>query len=74
MSDLKELPVLILGYNRLDKFTRCINNLQAQGIKKIYVSIDGPKNELDKKTQGEIIKFCSKNNNELNIKFSSSGE
>ena len=44
MSDISNLPVLILAYNRFDKFNKCINTLYKQGIKKIFLSIDGPKN------------------------------
>ena len=69
MSLLEELPVLILGYNRLDKFTRCISTLNEQGIKKVFVSIDGPKNESDKKIQKEIIKFCEYNKFDLDIRL-----
>ena len=58
MLNIKELPVLILGYNRFEKFTRCITTLQEQGIKNIYVSIDGPKNEFDEEVQKKIINFC----------------
>ena len=67
MLNIKELPVLILGYNRFDKFTRCITTLQEQGIKKIYVSIDGPKNEFDQEVQKKIINFCL--NSELNLEI-----
>ena len=69
MSLLEKLPVLILGYNRLDKFTRCISTLNEQGIKKVFVSIDGPKNESDKKIQKEIIKFCKYNKFDLDIRL-----
>ena len=51
MINNRNLPILILGYNRFEKFTRCITTLQEQGLQKIYVSIDGPKNELDKEVQ-----------------------
>ena len=69
MGELKNLPVLILGYNRFDKFTRCLSTLKEQGLKNIYVSIDGPKNDYDNKIQKKISNFCTKNNSELNIKF-----
>ena len=51
MSTINELPVLILAYNRFDKFNKCINTLHEQGIKKIFVSIDGPLNNFDIKSQ-----------------------
>ena len=69
MHDIEDLPVLILGYNRYDKFIRCISSLQAQGIKRIYVSIDGPKNDYDKKIQRKISNFCFKNSSDLNINY-----
>ncbi len=67
MDDIKDLPTLILGYNRFDKFTRCITTLKEKGIKKIYVCIDGPKNDFDKESQEKIINFCS--NNKLGLKI-----
>ena len=69
MDNIKELPILILGYNRFDKFTRCIKTLKEKGIKKIYVSIDGPKNDFDKESQEKIINFCSNSKLGLNIKL-----
>ena len=69
MNDIKDLPVLILGYNRVDKFKRCLTTLQEQGIKTIYVSIDGPKNSNDKNSQRKIINLCKKKNLDLDIKL-----
>ena len=68
MINIKDLPILILGYNRFDKFSRCITTLKEQGLKKIYVSIDGPKNEFDKRIQKKIINFCLNNRLNLEIK------
>ena len=69
MGETKNLPVLILGYNRFDKFTRCISTIEKQGLKNIYVSIDGPKNDYDKKVQKKIINFCSRIRSKLDIKI-----
>ena len=69
MGIMKDLPVLILGYNRLDKFTKCIKTVQKQGIKKVYVSIDGPKNVYDHEVQKKIIEICSDNNLGIDIKI-----
>ena len=69
MTVIKDLPVLILGYNRFDKFTRCITKLEEQGIKKINVSIDGPKNDYDFQAQQKILHFCSKKRFEMDIKI-----
>ena len=62
MENLSNLPVLILAYNRYDKFLRCIKTLHSYGISNIFVSIDGPKNHLDTKNQELIKDFCNKNN------------
>ena len=69
MSVINDLPVLILGYNRLDKFIRCIKTVKKQGIKKIYVSIDGPKNDYDLEVQKRIIDFCSTNNTGIDLRI-----
>ena len=58
MSSIKNLSALILAYNRFEKFKRCFENLKEQGIKKIFLSIDGPRNEFDMHAQLKIIEFC----------------
>ena len=67
MQKLEKLSVLILAYNRFDKFKRCIETLSKQGIKKIFLSIDGPKNKNDLKNQKKIKMFCK--NNEYGMKI-----
>jgi len=69
MQKLENLSVLILAYNRYEKFKRCIKNLNEQGIKKIFLSIDGPKNKNDLKNQEKIISFCKYNNFGMEIKI-----
>lgn len=69
MKEISSLPVLILAYNRFEKFYRCINNLHKQGIKKIFLSIDGPKNHNDLINQQKIYNFCSNNNLDLEIEI-----
>ena len=69
MKSIEELPVLILAYNRFDKFNRCIHTLYKQGIKKVFISIDGPKNNFDLKIQNKIQKFCIQNPLNLDIKI-----
>ena len=61
MNDLSELPVLILAYNRYDKFLKCIKTLNLHGVSNIFVSIDGPKNNADIKNQKLIKEFLKKN-------------
>ena len=68
MGEIKDLPVLILGYNRFDKFTRCISTLKKQGVNNIYVSIDGPKNEYDVKTNFIFIALSYSELNEIRKK------
>ena len=69
MQKLENLPVLILAYNRYDKFFRCLESLYKQGIKKVYVSIDGPLNVYDRKAQENIRNFCKSNSLDLDIKL-----
>lgn len=69
MKNISNLPVLILAYNRFDKFDRCINTLRKQGIKKIFLSIDGPKSDNDLINQEKIYNFCFNNNLDLEIKI-----
>ena len=67
MQKLENLSVLILAYNRFEKFNRCIKRLNEQGIKKIYLSIDGPRNKNDLKNQEKITSFCKNNNFDMEI-------
>ena len=69
MEEISNLPVLILAYNRFEKFNRCINSLHKIGIKKIFLSIDGPKNQNDFINQQKIYNFCLNNNLDLEIKI-----
>ena len=66
MDRLKKLPILILAYNRFDKFLRCITTLHKQGAKNIFVSIDGPVNKNDLKIQKEIEANFKNEMSELN--------
>ncbi len=69
MSELSDLPVLILAYNRFDKFHKCFNTLKDQGIKKIFISIDGPSNNYDIISQKKILNYCKYNVDDLDIKI-----
>ena len=69
MQKLENLSVLILAYNRFEKFNRCIKTLNEQGIKKIFLSIDGPRNLNDLKNQQKIISFCKNNYFGMEIKI-----
>ena len=69
MSELSDLPVLILAYNRFDKFYKCFNTLKDQGIKKFFISIDGPSNNYDIISQKKILNYCKYNVDDLDIKI-----
>ena len=55
---IKDTPILILAFNRDEKFNSCLENIYKYGFRKIYVSIDGPRNKYDKKKQKIINKIC----------------
>ena len=69
MQKVENLPVLILAYNRFDKFQRCLNNLINKGIKSIFISIDGPRDVFDIKNQVKIRHYCRTNPFGLDIKI-----
>lgn len=69
MSNIKGLPVLILAFNRFDKFKICIDHLYSQGVRKVFVSIDGPRNANDFKIQKLICNYCKDNFLEIDIKI-----
>lgn len=53
MKSVEELPVLILGYMRMDGILRCLKTCHQSGIKNIYISIDGAKSLASKDMQRE---------------------
>lgn len=62
-------PILYCCYNRLDLIKQSISLIQKINCKKIYISIDGPKqNELDFEKNKEVRNFIK------NMKFSSNVE
>jgi GT2 family glycosyltransferase len=56
----RNIPVLILGYNRPSHIKKLISSLRKIKPKKIYISLDGPKKNL------EDIKNCKLVKNEVN--------
>lgn len=55
--------IAIFAYNRPEKTRQLLNSLFVQnGIKNysVYIFIDGPKNEFDKKVQSKIKRICKK--------------
>ena len=55
----RNIPVLILGYNRPSHIKKLIKSLKKIKPKKIYISLDGPKNKI------EDIKKCKLVKNEI---------
>ena len=63
---IKDTPILILAFNRDKKFNSCLENIYKFGFRKIYVSLDGPRNGDDQDKQKVITKIC-KNYSEWNL-------
>ena len=65
------LAVLIIGYSRPAGITNLIKNLTQNGITRIYVSLDGPKNIRDIENQiiiqNEIIKLSANKNVQIKV-------
>ena len=61
-------PILITAYNRSKNFKRLINSIKFYKTK-IYISIDGPKNDYDKIEQLKIISFIKRNKKNFKIKY-----
>ena len=65
------LAVLIIGYSRPAGITNLIKNLTQNGITRIYVSLDGPKNIRDIENQiiiqNEIIKLSANKNFQIKV-------
>ena len=59
-----KLPILVLSFNRPDLLKICIENLLSLGQNNLYVSIDGPRNDLDSQKQGEMLAYLATINSE----------
>ena len=46
--------ILLIGYNRPNFIQKNLRHLDNLGFKNIFIHIDGPKNEDDKKSQNQI--------------------
>ena len=64
MKRLQKLPCLILTYKRIKGLERILNKLIENGHSSIYVAIDGPRNEVDKQIQKEMMILIEKYMNE----------
>ena len=49
-------PILLNLYNRPNYTLKLINSLSMVKPKKIYISIDGPKNKIDEKKIKKVLK------------------
>jgi hypothetical protein len=57
-----ELPALLIAYNRPDKTRRALESIWSSGIRKLYVSIDGPKDDYrDKLLTNQVLKVIQDN-------------
>jgi hypothetical protein len=53
MTQIADLPVLILGYMRFDGILRCLEACEQAGIRKVYLALDGPKDSKSEIIQNE---------------------
>lgn len=54
------IPILIIGFNRPKNLNATLAALDLEVCSKIYISLDGPRNEYDAKQQEEIANVISK--------------
>jgi hypothetical protein len=59
-EDEMNLAALIVAYSRPDGVAKILQVLVSNKISDIYISIDGPKNDLDKDNQKKIVDEASK--------------
>ena len=52
----QDIPILVLGYNRPEHIKKLILSLRKVRPKIIYISLDGPKNNLTDKKKNESVK------------------
>ena len=52
----QDIPILVLGYNRPDHIRKLILSLRKVKPKKIYISLDGPKDNPDDINKNNIVK------------------
>ena len=57
-----DLPALLIAYNRPEKTERALEGIWSSGIRKLYVSIDGPKDDhRDKSSTDQVLKVIEEN-------------
>ena len=62
----RNIPVLVLGYNRPEHIKKLILSLRKVRPKIIYISLDGPKNNLTDKKKNVSVKIEIKKINKKN--------
>ena len=53
-----DTPVLIIAFQRKADVERIIDRCISSGIRNIYLAIDGPKNDVQARTQRQIVSFA----------------
>jgi len=66
---VSRLPVLIIGFVRVEGVKKLINSLVVDQISSICLAIDGPRNSLDVNPQSEIINIVRSFSDENRIPF-----
>lgn len=62
-SKSTDLPALLIAYNRPEKTSRALDSIWASGIRELYISIDGPKNnQQDRLLTNQVLKVIQENN------------
>ena len=57
-----DLPALLIAYNRPDKTRRALKSIWSSGIRKLYVSIDGPKDDSqDRLLTSQVLRVIEEN-------------
>jgi len=59
-SNNSRIPILIIGFNRPKNLTETLESLNIDRCSKIYISIDGPRNDYDVGQQIEIANVISR--------------
>ena len=69
VSTIEDLPVLIMAFQRLDNLDLIVNRCRAAGIRKIYISVDGPSPEDFGQIENHqrIVKYVSTLSEDSNL-------
>lgn len=52
-----KLPVLLIAFNRIDSTKRVFESIKKYAPQKLFISIDGPRNELEKVKVEQVLNF-----------------